>query len=34
MCKLITLVIFAAISWRFQIARVNYWRFRGDLNRQ
>ena len=26
--------IFAAISWRFQIARVNYWRFRGDLNRQ
>ena len=25
-----TLAIFAAISWRFQIARVNYWRFRGD----
>ena len=29
--------IFAAISSallrRFQIARVNYWRFRGDLNR-
>ena len=23
-----------AISRRFQIARVNYWRFRGDLNRQ
>ena len=36
-----TLAIFAAISAaissailrRFQIARVNYWRFRGDLNR-
>ena len=24
----------AAISRRFQIACVNYWRFRGDLNRQ
>ena len=32
-----TMAIFAAISSallrRFQIARVNYWRFRGDLNR-
>ena len=26
--------ILAAISRRFQVARVNYWRFRGDLNRQ
>ena len=25
-----TLAIFAAISRQFQIARVNYWRFRGD----
>ena len=25
---------FVAISRRFQIARVNYWRFHGDLNRQ
>ena len=25
---------FVAISRRLQIARVNYWRFRGDLNRQ
>ena len=22
--------IFAAISWRFQITHVNYWRSRGD----
>ena len=33
-----TLAIFAAISSvisrRFQIPRENYWRFRGDLNRQ
>ena len=25
---------FVAISRQFQIARVNYWRIRGDLNRQ
>ena len=26
--------ILAAISWRFQIARVSYWRFRGDLKKR